>query len=343
MAEYILVHNLKSGYVYKITDLKQYNVEQDIDIPGDHFDFIIGNKNYTVSKLIGTGDKLEFFINGKKTLVGYIDDVYINYGLSENNVRIVGRDLMAILLDNDAEPKTYNNLGLKDYMDKVLPKYGIKNYSSSSNKKFSKIVIEPGESEYSVIERLSKERGLKPIYMPDGVLRCTYLNINKSHNYLFSNTSKSGIKIKNMDITISSDIVNEVKVYGGDFEKNKNITGSYKDTRLKINKRRILNESDIENNNDAKTRAKEEFYNINKDAFIITITTTTKQPIKINNTARVTVNKIGLNCLMLVNKVVYEKSLSSGTITTITLKMIQGVRVNFRNNDIPLLPVLGVG
>lgn len=336
MAEYLDVYNLKSGNVYRIKEFKSYDIEQDIEIPGDYFEFVIGNENYEVSNLITAGDKIEFFIDGKKTLTGYIDDIDIAYSVTENDIRIVGRDLMAILLDNDAEPKTYNNMGLKDYMDKVLPKYGIKDYSSSSNKKFKKITISPGETEYAVIERLSKERSLQPLYNADGKFTCTKLNSNKEHNYLFSNDDKDGIRIKNMAVTISSDIVNEVKVYGGDYEKNKNITGIYKDNNLKISKRRIYNESDIESNNAANDRAKEEFYNINKNAFVVNIVTTTKQPININNIARIKVKKMGLNCLLLVTKVRYHKSIQSGTITNITCKLIQGVRVTYKNHNIPL-------
>lgn len=443
MSEYLRVTNNKSKNIYKINNIKDYVVEQDIEVPADHFQFVVGNKGYKISNAIGAGDKLEFYIDGKKTLTGYIDDVNVGYNIGDNDVVITGRDLMSVLLDNDATPKTYKNLGLKGYMDKVLPKYGITSYSSSNNKKFDKIVIEPGENEYSVIERLSKERGIKPLYLPDGSFRCTYLNMNRvvktksstppklktgnrakvtksnapafrdsygktarpwaeqaraagisygqllyivnmrgnyvalgkvrsvssaiawvrksdvtpegaekntssvgpassDSNYLFSNDAneKKAIRIKELDVNISADIVNEVVVYGGEYENNKSITGSYKDNKLQISKKRIINASDIENNNDAKKRAKEEFYEINKDALVITIATTTKQPILINNSARVKIKDMGLNALMLVYSVKYEKSVDKGSITIITLKMMQGISVNFKNNTIPTLPIL---
>lgn len=333
--EYIIVSSAKAGKDYKINYLKSYRVEQSIDIPADSFEFVIGNTNYQISSTVSSGDKLKFYINNTLALEGYIDDIEFEYANVSNDIRITGRDEISILLDNDANPATYYKLGIRDYMAKILPKYGI-NYSSSNNDKFAKITVSPGENEYSIIERLSKEKG-KFLIFQNNKLESTELISSINESYIFSNTDKNAIRIKDANILISSDIRNEVKVYG-ETEKKKTVSGSYIDPNLNIKKRRILNEPDIETTTGAINRAKEEFYNINKNALIVTIDTFTKKPIFINKCAKVNIAKAGFSAHLLVDKVIYSKSNESGSITNVTLKLMPGIRVSYKGNNIPLLP-----
>lgn len=336
MSVKVQITSVKTNYVYEVRNIKSYKIEQSIDIAADAFEIVFSNKDSQITNIIGAGDSVEIFVNNKSTMKGIIDDLDAKYNIESNDARITGRDPMSILLDNDATPKTYYNLGIKSYMDKILPKYNIKNYSSSSNKSFDKIVVSPGESEYTVLERLSKERGLTLYYDSDGYLRCNNLRSDSSENYTFSNNIDKAIKILDATVSVSNDIRNEVVVYGGDSEESK-LKGSYKDSTLKTKKRRVINESDVEKESDAIKRAKEEFYDINKKAFTISITTTTKQPIFINYVARIKINRLNLDVKMLIDSVSYTKS-TSGTITEIGFVLIQGVKTTWKNNDIPVLP-----
>lgn len=340
MNEFISVVSLKTGKTFKITAFKSYNVEQTIDIPADAFNFSLGNYNSEISDNISAGDKLFYVVNNTIALEGYIDDITPEYSKDSNDIKIIGRDKMSVILDNDATPKTYYNIGLNDYLAKVLPQYGITNYIVENNAKFKKIVVSPGENEYSIIERLAKERNLTVFYDSKGVLQCTKLNSSTSQIYTFSNDLPDALRIKKADINISADVRNEVIVYGENKKGKSHIIGSYKDTNLKVKKRKILNESDIDTKSDAENRAKIEFYNINKSAFSITITTRTKVPIFLNSIARVYIKRLGLDCKMLVDAVIYSKDAQRGSETTIVLKLIQGVKVSFKNNNIPILPKL---
>jgi prophage tail gpP-like protein len=288
-----------------------------MDIPADAFEVIVGNRDYEVSDLISAGDKIYFHINDREAIEGYIDDIDLEYNISSNDIRITGRDEVAKILDNDAYPKTYNSTSLKSYAGKILPKYGIDFYCSSTSK-FKKIVVEAGENEYSIIERLCKDRSLIPIYdISQHRLELTKPISTTKYSYYFSNTSSNAIKILNADITISNDIKNEVIVYGGDTnskgKKKKRAKGSYKDTGLKTDKRRILNDSEIEKDSDAYKRAKKEFYDANKNALVVKITTQTKSPIYINRCALVYIKKIDFRGYLLVDSVVYTKDAESGT------------------------------
>lgn len=334
--EYIVISSAKAGKDYRINYLKSYRVEQSIDIPADAFEFIIGNTDYLLSGVASAGDKLKFYVDNNLVLDGFIDDIEAEYSNTSNDIRITGRDKMAILLDNDANPATYYKLSLRDYMAKILPKYDIDFYCSN-NEKFNKIVVSPGENEFSIIERLAIEKGLISIFDVDDKLKCTDLISSISPSYIFSNTNRNAIKIIDANILISNDIRNEVKVYG-ETDKKKTVTGSYIDKSLKTKKRRILNESDIETTSNAIKRAKEEFYSINKNALIVTITTNTKKPIFINRCAKVDIERMGFSAFLLVDKVIYSKSNESGSTTNITLKLMPGVKVTYKGNDIPLLP-----
>lgn len=341
MIEYATVYSQKRGIWYRINTIKSYRIDQAIDVAADNFEIVLGNPNYSTSKLISSGDKLRFYINDILAMEGFIDDVDIEYTLGSNDIRLTGRDFMSVLLDNDANPATYNNIGLQDYIGKVLPQYGVNKWTSSNNTKFDKIVVSPGENEYSVIERLCQERNLIPIYIvEDQKFYCSNRISTTNESYYFSNDYSDTIKILDCQITISNDIKNEVIVYGGDYEKNKNLKGTYKDSYLKTKKRRVINDGDIEKIADAEKRAKEEFYNINRNALTVQIKTNTKQVYHINKCARVTILKAGFSAYLLVDSVSYSKDVSNGSITNLTLKLMPGVGVSYEGNDIPILPKL---
>jgi hypothetical protein len=42
----------------------------------------------------------------------------------------------------------------------------------------------------------------------------------------------------------------------------------------------------------------------------------------------------------LIDDVTYTKDMSNGSLTNITLKLMSGVGVSYKNNDIPTLPIL---
>jgi prophage tail gpP-like protein len=359
MTEKIVIHSQKTNKYYTIYNIKSYRIEQAMEIASDAFEFIIGNQNYEASDVISSGDKVQFYLEGELAIEGYIDDVDIEYNNNSNDLRITGRDEIATILDNDSIPVTYNKIGLKDYLGKKMPSYGIK-YYCSDNTKFDKITVSPGDSEFSVIEQLANERNLIIMYnISEQKLYVTKPISSTTPTYTFSNTLKNKIKILDCQISISNDIRNEITVYGGTYSEkhhttikvkgqtkkktvsvSKNIKATYKDSSLKTKKRKIITESDIKKTNIAYNRAKQEFYNLNKNALTVQIKTRTKSPIYINKCARIVIPKIEFDAYLLVDSVTYTKDISEGNITNITLKLMPDVKVTFKNNDIPKLPKL---
>lgn len=358
MTEKLIIYS-KTGHTYEITAIKSYQIQQAMDIASDSFEMVIGNPNYEGSDVISSSDRIQFFLNDELAIEGYIDDLDVEYTNGSNDLRITGRDKIAVILDNDSIPVTYNKLGLSDYLGKKMPQYNI-DYQCDDNTKFDKIEVSPGESEYSVIEELANERNLViMLNILEQKLYCTKPISSTSPSYTFSNIGDDRIRILDCQITISNDIRNEIIVYGGTYSIkqkttvkvkgvnkkktitiSKNITSTYKDTSLKVNKRKVITDSNINTTSIAYNRAKQEFYNINRNAFTVQITTRTKSPIYINKCARVIIPKMDFDAYLIVDSVTYTKNISEGSKTNITLKLMPNVKVTFKNNDIPLLPKL---
>jgi prophage tail gpP-like protein len=344
--EYLLVNNQKSGKQYIIKVFKNYVIDQSINIPADHFSFQFANTNSAVSDAISAGDEIFFYIDDELVINGFIDDFEVEYNNTSDFVDINGRDKTSMLLDNDPEPNIYYNLTLKEYIEQAIQPYGFNNIEVDDTENFNKIHVHPGESEWSMLERLAQEKGLYPMYISD-TFYCTKLKRDTSNIvYTFSNDLPEGIKYKSIKPKISSDIKSEIMIYGGHFsmsdynyKNTQNIQAIAKDETLKIKKRKIINNDDIENNKNAENMAKSELVKANRNAFTIQLILQTKRKISVNTIAKIYDKKLGLDCLMLVDHVQYTKSIQ-GSLTNVTLRLIEGVQVDWKNHNIPLLPVI---
>lgn len=342
MPDHIVIKNQKSGKEYAIYRFNSYIVDQSLAVPADFFNFSLNNNDSQVSDKITSGDEVWFYINDTLALNGIIDDVEIDCSTSSNNIEITGRDKSSLLIDNDALPKTFYKLNLQSYLQQVCPQYGITKFKVDNSEVFDKITVNPGDNEWSVIEDLCKKKGLYPRYDGD-MLVCTKLRADTSFNYHFSNDLpyERTIRFKNIKVKVSGDVKSEIIVYGGHYTRGEytnknNIKGFAKDSNLKILKRRVINDDDLENNLQATNKAKSELKEINRGAFTIELELYTKQPIFINKIAKVTVKQLKLDCFMLVDSVQYRKSMEGST-TIVKLKLIEGVSVNWGNHSIPII------
>lgn len=340
--ENIKIKNAKSGKEYIVENFTSYLVDQSLDVAADGFTFSIGDPKHSVSSKISSGDELNFYIDNKLVLNGVIDNTEIIGNNTGSVIEISGRDKSSILLDNDAIPTTLYRLNLKQYLEQKLKKYGFSKFEVSDLSVIDKIVIDPGQTEWGIISDICKKKGLYPRYDLD-VLRCTKLRSDQLADYSFSNNFDYTIKIKNYRISVNSDVKNEVFVYSTDYGRNHKVTsrdikGSAKDSSLKINKRMVINDNEIESTSEANKLAKEEMKAVNKNAFTINIEVHTETPIYVNKIARIQIKEIDLDCLMLVNKAQYIKDRSGGSIVRIELKLIEGIAVKWGNHNIPLIP-----
>lgn len=341
--DYAIIKNTKSGIKYKVTSFKSYLVDQSIDIPADYFNFTWGDARGEISNIISAGDEVWFYINDSLILNGLIDDFELNLDSQTDDINVTGRDKSLMLLDNDAMPKTFYNVTIEEYLQQVAPQYGITNFDIEDKGKFDKVIIRAGSSEWLTLDRLCKRKGLYPRYDLE-LLRCTSLRADSNVDYHFSNDSTDTIKIKSIKIKVSSDIKNEILVYsngykrGSDFTTSEAIKGSALDPTLKVLKRRVMHEMDLENIGDANSTAKQELKLANRKALTIEIVTHTIQAFYINKIAKVSIKSKNLDVLMLINKVTYSKDTNAGTTVKLELQLIEEATTVWNNHNIPTLP-----
>lgn len=333
MSTYLEVINFKSKKKHHITTFKSYIVEQSLQIPADAFSFTVGNYNGEVSKLISAGDEVRFYINKELCFIGIIDELTVHFTLTTMDVELAGRDKTMLLLENDCEPVTYNNMTLDAFIKKRTGLYGIKTRISGASNKIKKIAINGGDTEWGLIEKYCKQQGLYARFEKDELV-VGKLRQDSNVNYVFSNEKPDAIKIKSMLITVSSETVSKITVYSDDNEKHKGIKGVATD-KSPIKRNKVVNE-DVETNAAAKTKADELLKEMNREAFVISITTNTKVPLPTNKVAKVVSAKLGLNVVLLIDSVRYTFD-DSGSNTTITLKLIENVPVNWANHTIPTI------
>lgn len=331
MVAVLKVKNKKSGNEYKISAFKSYIIEQSLQIPADQFSFVLSNYNGEVSKAISAGDEVYFYLDNQLTFIGIIDEMTIRFGIQSMDVELSGRDKTSLLLDNECEPVTYKDLTLKSLIEKRASIYGIKTDIKDANNKIKKIVINGGETEWSIIENYTREVGIYGRFEKD-TLVVSKLRKDSNIDYIFSNDNPGHIKIKDMLLTVSSDITTEVIVYADDNDKHKGIKG--KATATGPNKRKKVMNEDVETNAAANKKAKEEIKKLNREAFAVMITTYTKKPLPINKVVRVVSKRLDLNIIMIIDKVRYTFD-DGGSNTEITLKLIEGVSNKWSNHTIP--------
>lgn len=340
---YADITNARTGNIYRIKQMKSFSVEQSTTIPADGFDFTVGNKYGEVSDVISAGDELTFYIAQKPVLKGIIDDLDISYSMNGSEIMIAGRDRISIILDNDALPKTYYNLTLSQYMKKAYAQYGLTEFYVENNEKQDKIVVSPGDTEWGIIEELCREKGMFTRFDLDKI-RCYYLRTDTDYDYWFSNDYNSTIKFQEINIKVSSSVKSEVVVYSDTYDdgesKTKNIKGVAKDNNIKYKRRMVTTEAELNKTSKANKKAKELLNEVNREAFVIDMALDTRQMFKVGSVAKIQIKKLDLDCFMLIDSVKYSKDISSGAMTYITFKMIEGVPIKWKNHSIPTLPKL---
>ena len=279
---------------YEIKRMSEYDIETSLDIPADSFNIVIENpideKGYGVNAdIFNANDSFEISENYGVILNGVSDDVEEYWDENGSRIEIGGRDRSMILLENDAEPKTYYKLKLSAFISQVAGLYGFKaRVNSKYDKVIEKIVVEVGDSEWDCIFRETKKLDMWLWCEPDGTLVADVLNYSGTPIYKFSNDlgMKDAIRIKKFGKKKrGADLKNEVWVRG---HGKKAFTAKYKDSDLtnKGYKRRMITEDgeakDISKGQEIAKRQVEER---KRGSFEIELTINGKHPIEANKTA----------------------------------------------------------
>lgn len=279
---------------YEINRMSEYDIETSLDIPADHFNIIIENpvddKGYGMNAgVFNPNNTFKISEYYGVILNGVADDVDEYWDENGSKIEIDGRDKSMLLLENDAEPRTYNKLKLSAFINKIAGPYGFKaRINSKYDKVIDKIVVEVGDSEWDCIFRETKKLGMWLWCEPDGTLVADKLNYSSKPEYRFSNDLKDAIRIKKFSKKKrGADIKNEVWVRG---HGKKAFTAKYKDNDLTnkgYKRRMILEDGEAKNISKGQEIAKRHIQERKRGCFEIEFTINGKYQVKTNKTAYV--------------------------------------------------------
>lgn len=292
---YVVVGSKINKKTYEINRMSEYDVETSLDIPADYFNIIIENpiddRGYGINAdIFNPNDTFRISEHYGVILNGVSDDVDEFWDENSSKIEISGRDISMLLLENDAEPRTYNKLKLSAFINKIAGPYGFKaRVNSKYDKVINKIVVEVGDSEWDTLFRETKKLGMWLWCEPDGTLVADKLNYSEKPSYKFSNDlGIEAIRMKKFSKKKrGADIKNEVWVRG---HGNKAFTAKYKDKDLSskgYKRRMIIEDGEAKNISKGQEIAKRHVQERKRGSFEIELTIHGKHEVKTNKTAYV--------------------------------------------------------
>jgi prophage tail gpP-like protein len=123
------------------------------------------------------GERVTLALDGEVVLLGWLDEVEVNYGPDKLSVTLVGRDLVGDLVDCAAAPEgpaEYLNLTLTEICARLCAPFGIEVTADVDvGAPFPRFGIEVGETAMSAIEKGCRQRGVLAVSDGVGGLRLT--------------------------------------------------------------------------------------------------------------------------------------------------------------------------
>lgn len=290
----VAIESRKNKQRYAVRRFSELYVETNLDIPADFFQIVIENPLNEWGKGINAGrfapnDQVIIEQENTQILRGITDEVRCYWDDVTSKIEMDGRDYSQLLLDNSAEPRTYNQLSFGDYMKTIATPYGFSKFrvNSLKDQALQKITVEPGDSQWDTLHREARRLGMWLWCMPDGTLVADELNYGSAPLYRFSNEESDSIKIKKLDMKEDGTYIRGevwVRGYG-----QKTFLTKYQHQGLidqGFDKRRII-ETNAKNSKEAETMAKRFIEETLIGNYEIQITVNGKHSIEVNQTAYV--------------------------------------------------------
>lgn len=320
----INLYSNRQNRLYNVKKFIEYNIDLDLLTDSDMFEFTIKNPLGIYTGIFCKFDIVDIFINNKPVIKGAIDTTEYVWDSSDSYIRIVGRDLSAILIDNDAIPGTKLNVKPSIYIAEKCEEYGLKHKLDQSAAIVDKLIIGTGESEISIMNNILMNDRQRIWYIYD-TLYCGYWNTNSKPQYTFVRGGlevKNKIPIKSMKLKESGiDTKSEVRIYGSMNDGSEKVMGTAQNQWMidkNIKRRSVRRSSNDDASSKYASNALQDIRESFKDDIELSITIKTEDLININTTAIVIDNITKLNSVFFIRSVSYRKNLS-GSETTITM------------------------
>jgi prophage tail gpP-like protein len=314
---------------YVINKFSEYQVDIDLETDSNGFNMVFENTDSMLTGYFNKYDDMDIYVGKDLIMTGSIDTVEHDWDESENVIQVVGRDILSILIDNDAIPTTKNNVSPTRYIKDKLNEYGISNYSIRSGMPVvPKLIIGTGESELSIMNNLlADNNNIDRIWAIGDKAYVGEWDTGAKPKYYFTRgvpANKAGVPIKKLNFRDSSDNSrSEVRIYGSVDDGSEKVVGTAKNQSLinrGIRKRRVLRSY---NNDSSSKYASNALRNVRdwfRDDTTLTITIKTGDVVVLpNTTAHVIDSVTKINSIFFIKGVKYRKSLGGGSETTITM------------------------
>ncbi|MCM8595128.1 phage baseplate assembly protein [Accumulibacter sp.] len=165
------VRLLIGGQVHE--DWESYELDSDLLVPADGWQLSVGLPlGGPVPAELSAGATIELAIGDDTVLSGRIDEVSLRVARGEHALTLSGRDGAAVLVDCSAPVFVAKLATLEQIVAKVVRPLGLTKIriDADATRTREKVNVEPGDSAWDVLARVSEANGLWPWFEPDGTL-----------------------------------------------------------------------------------------------------------------------------------------------------------------------------
>ena len=306
---------------YEVLRFSEFDVSLDLDTDADTFDLVADNPNGLYTGLFCRFDNCRLKVNGDDILHGNLDSVTYYISQNKDYIKLTGRDLCWLLVDNDALPDTIENIRPKKYIEQKCNSYGIK-CSVTDADMYDKLVIGCEESEISIMNNLLLDSRQRIWFTVDTLHTGDWnTGANPSHTFTMG-ANRTGIPIKSVQYNEDgTDMIARLLVYGSDGDGEQKVMGQYDNTYMynKGIKKRSVKRHYSDNAASKYTSVAEKEVRDNfRDDTELTITVPIKAVYMPNTTAHVIIDKLGIDANFFIKAVRYTKG-SDGSEATLTM------------------------
>ena len=111
--------------------------------------------------------------DGETVFYGVVDRYVVTCDGRGRLVKLQGRSLAALLMDNEAESGDYYNVDLEYILRRHVTPWGVTDVAPAAAKPLARFTVRSGQSEWSVLrEYLEFSGGFTPRFTPEGRLLC---------------------------------------------------------------------------------------------------------------------------------------------------------------------------
>lgn len=315
---------MKGWYeVHRFTD---YNIDLDLETDSDAFKFTLLNPNGIYTGLFSKFDEITIEIDKKPIMKGRVDCVEYSWDNDGCKISVDGRDLAAVLVDNDAIPGTYKNVKPTTYISNKCSEYGIKSSIDQSIDTIEQLVIGVGESEISIINNIVTD-SRKRVWFDYDTLYAGDWNDKAQPTYLFTRGIKDrpGIPIKSFTLREDgTDTKSEIRIYGSNSDGAEKVVGTAtNDYMISRGIKKRMTKSAY--NDDSVSKYSANALRDIRDSFRdnieieLEVKTGVGGLILPNKTAQIIDTVTKVNAVFFIVGVTYSKDASNGSITKVTM------------------------